>query len=799
MFDITILPIHLVQGRNLGDLPGLKAHTAPRRAERSRKDDLLVVLISIEYGKVAADMLDDWNDLIAERYFKARGSITMGFTTATKSLQEHLAKQFDGKPAPNVFLNLCVIRGRTLMASHSGPVTTTVICSDRVENYNDLSSDGVAAGISGMRFYQSELHSGDIVLMCPFVPYGWSNQAILDATIDSPLNVIRYLLDLSKGNICGVVIQVKNGRGEINYRFKAPLIANVEAHPVATDEKMFEPSRQDLIDIEERIQARPAQAVSERTVPAAKVEKPLYRLRVPADPFPYRLPSVPERENIAVSPVSAVAPVKDAAAERQALLDEMGKVTIPEFTVGEPESGTDVSEFDLHGADHEDKMSEPVFDSRERIESVHERRRQRRAVQRDKPAKTVRPKRRGGFGRILFIVLLAVLVPILVVTVVIGLYTTRGNRATYRVNLKGAVETAKIAAAQTDPTLAATSWEKVLEYLDEARRYGSSAAEKELRAQANESLDQLDRGVPMRYYYGLASILPAGTNLTKLEAVGAKLFALDATTGSILRFSHQDNGFSLDADFSCKPGTYASYSEPKDLGEIAVGKLVDFVVLPIESGMDRLVVGVDRDANILYCSRTVKGAADSIQPVSGTLYEVVASQFENRRLYLLDSSGNAIQSVPYLGKAGVGLNAETYFGTQGPPLYDVIDFKIVNTDVFLLRENGGLIVCDYKGYLPICSFVDSVSSSDGSMTLPIVDRDLIEIGVNTMPDRSLYLFDRERLALVNVTLKLNLVRYLVPDRFAGDVDAVAGSAFTFFDRGTVVWAAADRLYVGTLP
>lgn len=785
MFNINILPIHLVYGRNLGDLPGLKVHTAPKNAERTRANDLFISLISIENGKVSAETLASWNALIAENYFKARGSFTMGFTAAVRVFAAFIAKEFSGREAPKIFLNLAVIRDRVMLIGHSGPVTTTVVCSDHVNNFSDLSSEGLNQSTEGLRYFQVELHSGDIIFMSPFVPPGWTNQSILEAMSSSPLNVIRYLLDQANGNLECAVIQVKIGHGEINYRVKAPLIAKVDLGADADEEKVYNPTPDEFREIEKRIRSAEENSGPRADSPAQVEPKsgarPLFRLRIPVDPFPFSVPKKSESER---------------EKERREQLEEMGRVKIPVF-IGESERREE-DDTDKTPKRDADEKPLPAQSARERVRTSRAERRSEREDSANS-AKERKSRKRFPIRRVLTVLLLSILIPLIVGAGLVGLYVSRSNRSAYRVNLSGALSTAKVAAAQTDPTLRRVSWEKVLEYLDEAKKYGSSKAEKELRAQAKESLDKLENGAPIRYYYGLASLLPPGTNLIKLEAAGRFLYGLDETTGAVLRFTRSETGFAADPAFSCRPGTYSSFSAPEDKEPISVGKLVDFAVLPIENALDRLLIGVDRNANLLYCSQNLSGAADSIESPAEGWGAVRAVQFENRRLYLLDSEKNAIQSVPYIGKTGVGLIPETYFGTQGPPLYDVADFKILNTDVYLLRENGGLISCDYKGYVPVCSFADSFSAADGNRTIPIIDRGLFSIRVNEAPDSSLYLFDRDSQSIVNVTLKLNLVRYIVPDRFRSDcVDEIA-TAFVFFDRSTPVWAAGDRLFVGTLP
>ncbi len=792
LFNINILPIHLVYGRNLGDLPGLKAHTAPKSSDRNRLEDLLIVLISIENGKVSAETLEDWNNCFAAAYFKARGSFTMGFTAAIRAFSERIAKDFSGRTAPTIFLNLAVIRNRVMLIGHSGPVTTTVVCSDHVDNFIDLSSSGMKLSTDELRYFQVELHAGDIIFLCPFAPPGWTNQSILEAMSSSPLNVIRYLLNQANGNLQCAVIQLKVGHGEISYRVKPPIIARVNPG-IGDVDTPTEPTAEELTEIESRIRSSHS-TPDDRLIPPKPAEKkPLIRRRLPADPFPYT-----------IQPKSAA----ELESDRLSKLAEMGKIDLPVFK----------SESEL-AAEAEKEAPEPSAETSPQPESeivtgageastARERIRKERQLRssqewhRDKKQSREKVKRERPvfpLRRILTVFALTILIPLIVGTVVVGLYVSRSNQSNYRVNLKGAIDTAKIAIIQTDPTLVRVSWEKVIEYLNEAHKYGASTAERELRAQANETLDQLEGGIKMRYVFGLAETLPPGTNIVKLESTGKFLFALDESTGSVLRLTQGEKGFMLDKTFSCKPGTYPSYSAPDDADPITVGSLVDFTILPIENALDRLLIGVDRNAHILYCAQNLDGAAEIIEAPAEGWGEIQAIRFANRRLYLLDPTKNAIQSVPYLGRSGIGLQPETYFGTQGPPLYDVIDFSIINTDAFFLRKNGGLVHCDYKGYLPDCAFAETLTSADGTSLIDLLDRGLFALRSNEPPDASLYVFDSDSQSLINATYKLNLLRYLTPDRFSSDSSSESATAFTFFDRATVIWAAGDRLFIGTLP
>ncbi|HSJ89289.1 MAG TPA: hypothetical protein VK909_18910, partial [Anaerolineales bacterium] len=46
-FDLTILPIHRINGQEFADLPGLLAVTPPRRTARGRETDSLLAYLTL--------------------------------------------------------------------------------------------------------------------------------------------------------------------------------------------------------------------------------------------------------------------------------------------------------------------------------------------------------------------------------------------------------------------------------------------------------------------------------------------------------------------------------------------------------------------------------------------------------------------------------------------------------------------------------------------------------------------------------------------------------------------------------
>ena len=228
IFDINILPMNLSEGRNIGDLSGLFVFTAPPKAGNNRQNDILFILFYVDNMQIPNSRMKQWAVILSDTYFSSRGSFTMGMSSAVKKLSAFLEKETQGQIMPTIFMNASVLRERTLMIAHAGPVHSTIISSDKVQNFNNESCLPIQLKNNELSFFTADVHSEDIILLCPEVPTDWTNSAILEVTGDSPLNAIRFLLDRSGGNLQAAVIQLKRGKGQITIRSKTAITANVE-------------------------------------------------------------------------------------------------------------------------------------------------------------------------------------------------------------------------------------------------------------------------------------------------------------------------------------------------------------------------------------------------------------------------------------------------------------------------------------------------------------------------------------------------------------------------------------------
>lgn len=792
----------LINGRNLGELPGLKIYTAPKKRNKARQDDTFIVLMTCLEGDPQLSDYETWGKIISDEYFLARGSFTMGISSAVRVFASYLNQKYPGTLLPKIVLNMIVFRDNTLLVAHAGAVNTTIVYADRVDNFSDLTSQDVSAGSSGVRFFQVEIHAGDLILLCPFVPEGWTNKAILDATAESPLNVVRYLLDQVHGNIQGAVIQVKAGKGKILYRYKMPISTTIDLEYVEPDpDNGLEAARPGTGMGQSVSSISPVRSPSYLLGSDDEKTRPLFRVRLPLEPFPVGIKpkkrlnttfdkgsSEPQPENdlgehVAVEEQIKPLPevIESDLPELPAELDEAADVLPIEIPVPESIGGETNIETEI-----------PVEKSSDRSK--------KHSAEESEPK---REKRRGegprvSWKRILLGLTFGILIPVVVVFALLIFYNNRSKDAVYRAGLQNAVDTAEIALKQTEPSLVRISWEKVLEYLDDADQYGVSDAAQQLRSQAQTSLDELEYGTPLKYQFALSKAMAPDVKITRLESSGQFLYALDENAGEIMRFNINQSGLSLDSTFTCKPGNYRNRDSTDSTDMITVGKLVDFVLLPSESGLERVIAGIDNQAQVLMCQVINPKVAYKMDPPPIGWLGVDAIHLVDRVLYVLDAKNNAIWKFAYIGKEGFATVPQSYFGSNSPNLNDSVDFMVYANYAYILRQTGSMIVCDYTGYIAMCSYVDELKSADGSKTISLLNRHLFQVQMNSSPDNSLYMMDTTGQSILNATVKMNLVRNLVPDRFTSVGNGETPTAFGFLDPTKIVWAAGNMIFVGSI-
>ena len=432
IFDINILPMNLSEGRNIGDLSGLFVFTAPPKTGNNRQNDILFILFYVDNIQISNSRMKQWAVLLSDTYYASRGSFTMGMSTAVKKLSSFLEKDTQGQIMPTIFMNSAVLRERTLMIAHAGPVHSTIISSDKVQNFSNESSLPIQLKNNELSFFTADVHSEDIILLCPNVPTDWTNSAILEVTGDSPLNAIRFLLDRSGGNLQAAVIQLKRGKGQITIRSKTAITANVE----------FENTSHKPVS---NIITRPLTEI-------ATEDKPLYRKRTAAEIF--------DSQKSEPKETSEEATQKDTEPE------------IPEQIENESLTG----ERKLPGAedlpyDFSESPSTDITD-----DPAKKKTKSGSITRKPKSKPDSKTEKKFNFKRFSVILLCGMLIPIIVVAVLFFIYSGRSKDQLHREYLSYGIAAAQKALIAETAKSQERLWMESLEYTDKALSYDFSPA-----------------------------------------------------------------------------------------------------------------------------------------------------------------------------------------------------------------------------------------------------------------------------------------------------------------------------------
>jgi hypothetical protein len=288
----------------------------------------------------------------------------------------------------------------------------------------------------------------------------------------------------------------------------------------------------------------------------------------------------------------------------------------------------------------------------------------------------------------------AVAIPLLAVAVAAALYFRQGYAMEFSRLMQEARTEASVANAQTDPLQARAEWQKTIDTLKTASRYGSSAELTTLQNHAARMLDDFDGITPLEFHSAISGGLEADARITALLALDRELYALDSTKDRVLRLQLGQGGYRVDDAFLCQAGDYP---------EISVGTLVDIVWVPdISVGSQTpssthsgAVIAMDGKGTLLYCPPGGKSMAGKLVP-PGTGFSTPSSiGYFNGRLYVLDPDRNGFWRYGLSDTGGFDQSPTDYFSTDHPSLNDAVDFVVAEGEVFFLHADGHTTRCQY--------------------------------------------------------------------------------------------------------
>ncbi len=231
VFDLTILPLNIISGREQYELPGLLAVSAPRKSERIRAQDLLVIYMRLltSGGKPAPFTHAQQKEILsrlAETYFNSVGSVTAGLRMTTARLNDFLLNRNlkagqEGQVVGG--LTLAVSHANTLVIAHNGSSHTFFINQEQVQHFDD------GQGLRGLglsrqaipRFYQLPLAAGDMLVLSPEPPTTWTRSLAGSSAIGFE-GLRRRLVSNAAPELTAVTLRFTAGKGQVSFWRPAP-------------------------------------------------------------------------------------------------------------------------------------------------------------------------------------------------------------------------------------------------------------------------------------------------------------------------------------------------------------------------------------------------------------------------------------------------------------------------------------------------------------------------------------------------------------------------------------------------
>ena len=817
VFDYYLLNINLEAGQEQADLPSLHVAVPPRRAQRSRAADQLMFLASFGgNSEISPARTQDILQRLSNTYYTEHGSVTNGLRLVAEQLNEILLKHNmqesrEGKQTTAV-LNLAVAHNDFLYLAHVGLTHSILVTQNDVQDFSDLQAAGRYLGLSksiALRFFQTQLQAGDILILSNQPPESWSSSALSGSTKLPMDHFRRRLLSLAGADIQAAVIQFQPGQDQIHWlKPRSPMAqAGSETAPAAPA------SPASVVPEPEARPAIPTMAVPFSKKPEEPVEPttsaPLEAGQKPAQPeLPpaLTLPSIPAcvlfppAEKKTDSPSSPPAQMSSAtqggiflSGERLAV-PETQKFVQPALTPDQP--------ADTVKKPSPKSGSEFWKSFRQRLSIVLQaekssRPRQPRSSTADMVARLLpgKPEPNASLPTSLLL-FIAIAVPLVVVAISLTVYFQSGASQQYQIYFQQAQEYAAQAAGLSDPIQKRNAWSQTIYWIDKAEGYKQTADSKALRTQAQQMLDSMDGITRLNLQPALPGGFSTSIKIVHMAASNGDVYVLDGNQGRVLRMFMTGTGYEVDPQFICGPG---------QSGSLYINHLVDLTTLPPGNSKQATVLAMDSSGNLLYCIPGSPPLSAPLPPPDKGIGDITAFSLDQGDLYVLDGQNNAVWI--YNGQnLGYGDRPQLFFDTPVPRLSDVIDMAENGGDLYLLHEDGKMTLCTYKSAAfastrcqdPV-KYGDQRPGHSGQM-LTFQGAHFVQMETTQPPDSSLYILDTSGQVIYHFTLRLNLQRQLRPEAGPGaSLPSGSPSAFTITSDRVAFFAYANQVYSANLP
>ena len=389
-------------------------------------------------------------------------------------------------------------------------------------------------------------------------------------------------------------------------------------------------------------------------------------------------------------------------------------------------------------------------------------------------------------------VLIAVIVPLVVVFAAAMIFFTRGEQQEYAYYLAQAEASYNNAALMESRDLQREGWQQALLFLDKAASYEDTAEVKALRQRVQLALDDLDGARRLQYSIAFSTAQAPGMDIGAIASLNSDLYLLDRASGSVKAFRASSNGYQIDSDFKCEPGTYSG---------VKLGNLVDMISIPINNPAKAPILAIDGEGNLAYCSIGQSPVAAHLPTPEGGWSDLKAIVFNSDRLYVLDSGNQSVWIYRGL-TANFGVEPNSLFDQVKIDLSKAVDIEVDGEEIFLLHADGHTSRCTNPWFGGVNSCDDPYTYADTGTAGSNTDFENLKFSrfaYSQPPDPSIFYLEADRAELYQFSLRLNLNKVYRSGASSGSLPKSGATAFYVSADRKVFLAFGNQLYYASLP
>lgn len=792
MYDLKLIPIHQEKGQPIPQQTGFLAASPPRRAVRSRAEDMLIVSFKTSHGESpSAAVVEAWLAKLVETFFKTSGSVTAALRMMIETLnltmmENNLKSAKTGAPVLGA-INLAAIHHRTVYVAQSGLTHAYALTQTGLEHFYDASQMDRGLGLSRtptIRYYQAELGAGGYLFMTDTPAGTWTADQLMKDGLPTLEQLRRRLLNQASPNLRLDLVQILPGEGQI----KTALTPAAEPEPADQAEPMAAPEAPAL-PAEDILVEEPGEDDAE--VSAVHVEEQ---------------PQVDEEaERATLEGTAADEPLPAPVPEPESVQEDTHSLPVQEKAVEEaaPLPADRVEEIEASGADERPEKPKRARRSKSRqARKAHRSFDEQVDVVREEGLKGLARffawwgKARADMGRfyreriargssadeqglsLRTALTIAIAVPILVVGIAVGIYLSRGRSLQYRYYLEQADVALASAQAAEGLDAARTAYAQAVLFLDQAESYRRTDEVTQLRSDTQRALDVLDGAVRLNFHPAIIGTLYSEINITRIISHGLDLYLLDAAGGRVIHAVRASQGYQVNADFLCRSGNFSGG---------AVDMLVDMAPLPINNPYQAHIMAADAFGNVVYCGPGREPVVQTLPRGERGLGAVARITSEGSLLYVLDPGTEAVWV--YRSTNGQFLDPPTDFfaGAEAgvrPALSPIVDLAINGPELYLLQGDGRLVHCVASGLPgnPVncenpVAFVDGrLGKEDQPVAMP--DSRFVSVLFTAPPNPAVNILDADQADIFLFSLRFRLNKRMRSDFGNYEILSPTATAFT---------------------